>query len=196
MRIAVRALEWIGVGVLVGLLILIARPTAHALPEYAARTGQPCAVCHVNPAGGGPRTERGALWVAQGKPDEVPALPTAEGEQESAAAPEGRALYTKYGCAGCHGPEGEGGLGPALNQPGVTADAITQTVRNGQGNMMAFDADALSDAELETIVQVVLALGRGEAEPGPVPGTRPLPPAQPGCQEKSDGARRLDCGGN
>ncbi|MDP2776323.1 MAG: hypothetical protein Q8O48_01665, partial [Anaerolineales bacterium] len=32
----------------------------HALPEYAERTDESCATCHVNPGGGGPRTLRGA----------------------------------------------------------------------------------------------------------------------------------------
>jgi hypothetical protein len=59
------------------------------LPEYAARTGQACAVCHVNPAGGGPRTVRGLLWVAQGKPDQVPPLPGSAAEEPAATMSDG-----------------------------------------------------------------------------------------------------------
>src|SRR5512138_2407057 len=62
-------------GLAVGLLLFGAMPQAHALPEYATRTGEPCATCHVNPAGGGARTARSALWIAAGRPDKVPELP-------------------------------------------------------------------------------------------------------------------------
>lgn len=48
--------------------------TTHALPEYAAQTGEPCSTCHVSPSGGGPRTPRGQAWVASGKSGNVPDL--------------------------------------------------------------------------------------------------------------------------
>lgn len=35
-----------------------------ALPQYAAATGQPCATCHVNPAGGGTLTATGTSFAA------------------------------------------------------------------------------------------------------------------------------------
>lgn len=38
-------------------------PTA-ALPDYAAKTGQACGVCHVSPAGGGALTARGTAFAA------------------------------------------------------------------------------------------------------------------------------------
>ncbi|MFQ5595082.1 MAG: c-type cytochrome [Anaerolineae bacterium] len=192
---SLRPFAWISLGVLVGLLVFAARPTAHALPEYAARTGQPCATCHVNPAGGGPRTMRGSLWLAQGKPDQVPALPGGE-EQAGAATLDGQALFEKFACSGCHGPKGEGGVGPALNQAEAPADEITQVIRNGQGAMMPYKADTLSDTELEAIIQYVQALGRGEVEAGPVLETRPLPPAQLTCGDPSGHGGRADCGGN
>ncbi len=43
-----------------------------AMPEYATQVGEPCASCHVSPAGGGMRNVRGQAWVAEGKPAEVP----------------------------------------------------------------------------------------------------------------------------
>ena len=39
---------------------------AQALPKYAAQTGLPCGRCHVNPAGGGPRTKFGKAFAANG----------------------------------------------------------------------------------------------------------------------------------
>ncbi|MEW6242569.1 MAG: hypothetical protein AB1564_17345 [Chloroflexota bacterium] len=57
------------------ILLLLATPEpAHALPEYAAQTGEPCSSCHVSPSGGGPRGPRGQAWVAAGKPGAIPDL--------------------------------------------------------------------------------------------------------------------------
>ncbi|MEW6029633.1 MAG: hypothetical protein AB1554_09135 [Chloroflexota bacterium] len=57
------------------ILLLLATPeSAHALPEYAAQTGEPCSSCHVSPSGGGPRGPRGQAWVAAGKPGAIPDL--------------------------------------------------------------------------------------------------------------------------
>jgi len=190
-----RPIAWIGLGVLVGVLVFAAREPVHALPEYAVRTGQPCATCHVNPAGGGPRTLRGLLWVAQGKPDLVPPLPG--GEEKPAAALDGQALFEKFACSGCHGPSGEGGVGPALNQTGLSADEFIQVTRNGQGAMMSFKPDVMSDAELEAIIQYVQALGRGEVQTGPVLEKRALPPAQLTCGAvSSTSPLSTGCGGN
>ncbi len=53
-------------------LTIFAVSPARALPEYATRTGEPCATCHVSPAGGGLRNVRGQAWVLSGKPATVP----------------------------------------------------------------------------------------------------------------------------
>jgi len=39
---------------------------AVALPAYAQQTGLPCGRCHVNPAGGGPRTKFGQAFANNG----------------------------------------------------------------------------------------------------------------------------------
>jgi hypothetical protein len=39
---------------------------ARALPLYAEQTGLPCGRCHVDPAGGGPRTAFGNTFAANG----------------------------------------------------------------------------------------------------------------------------------
>ena len=72
---------------------------AHALPEFTERTSEPCAACHVNPGGGGPRTLRGLLWAARGRPDDIPPLP---GKLISPDITDGLELYD-IACAGCHG---------------------------------------------------------------------------------------------
>lgn len=186
-----RPVAWVGLGVLVGVLVFVAQRPAHALPEYGARTGQPCATCHVNPAGGGPRTLRGLLWVAQARPDQVPSLPGAE--EEPGTALDGQALYEKFACSGCHGSNGEGGVGPALNQAELPADEIIQVTRNGRGAMMAYPPDTMPDGELDAVVEYVQALGRGETQIGPVLEKRPLPPAHLTCGLPS---QRTGCGGN
>ena len=179
MKRYLRSLVWIGLGAAVGLLIFAARPAAHALPEYATRTGESCASCHVSPAGGGPRTVRGTLWIAAGRPDQVPPLPGAADAGEAAAAPaDDGALYAKFACAGCHGAAGEGGAGPALDRAELPADQVTQVIRNGRGTMMGLKSNTLSDAELAGLVRFVQAVGHGEVKAQAKTGPRSMLPAQ------------------
>ena len=191
------SLVWAGAGILLGVLVFAVLPAAHALPEYAVRTGEPCATCHVNPAGGGPRTLRGALWVSQGKPDIVPLLP-GSGEKPSApdAAPADRSEYEKFACAGCHGANGEGGVGPALTRPELSADVVTQVIRNGRGAMTGLKPNVLSDEALTAIVRYVLNFGRAEAPAGAQGRpTRQAPQLVCGAgQQRSVAAS--SCGGN
>ena len=63
----------IGIAVTVGLALAIATPS-RAMPEYATQLGEPCATCHISPAGGGLRTARGQAWVASDKPGAVPSI--------------------------------------------------------------------------------------------------------------------------
>jgi mono/diheme cytochrome c family protein len=195
-EIHLRSIAWIALGVLVGLFLFAFQRPVHALPEYATRTGQTCATCHVNPAGGGPRTLRGLLWLAEGRPDQVPQLPGSE-EEMGGSTLDGATLFEKFTCSGCHGPNGEGGVGPALNQVELPADEIKQVTRNGQGAMMGFKLDVMSDAELDAIVQYVQALGRGEVETGSQLEKQPLPPAQLTCGTSlSASPLHTNCGGN
>lgn len=60
--------------VLAAVFVIFSYRQTRGMPDYAARTGEPCATCHVNPAGGGMLADRGRAWVAAGKPDKVPAL--------------------------------------------------------------------------------------------------------------------------
>jgi hypothetical protein len=52
--------------VLIGGALWLAPRPANALPKYAAETGLACGRCHVNPAGGGPRTAFGKAFAANG----------------------------------------------------------------------------------------------------------------------------------
>jgi hypothetical protein len=47
-------------------IIVVAPREAAATPAYAQQTGLPCGQCHVNKAGGGKLTARGARFKAHG----------------------------------------------------------------------------------------------------------------------------------
>ena len=154
---------------------LNATPAAEAYPEFAERTGETCAACHFNPAGAGPRTPRGELWVIDGQPDHVPELPGAEtappeiqeplpeleeGEQADILA--GAGLYEMFTCDNCHGVLGEGvAENPALNQEMLSVEVITTTVRTGPGEMPALPEAVLSDEQMELLVIYVQNLATG-----------------------------------
>ena len=192
-----RAVIFVGLGALIGIVFFFVRPSAHALPEYATRTGQQCATCHVNPAGGGPRTLRGLLWIAEGRPDEVPPLPGAE---EEAAAGEGgldgESFYTKFECSLCHGAVGEGNVGPALNQAEIPADTISDVIRNGTGAMQGYRSDKMSDEEMDALILYVQSIGRGEVQADAGLERQAVRPAKLRCGAKPPSSPRTDCGGN
>ncbi len=51
---------------LAGAAVTVTPRQAQALPQYAAQTHLACGRCHVNPAGGGPRTAFGKAFAANG----------------------------------------------------------------------------------------------------------------------------------
>ena len=64
---ALRIAAAIGAAILVGgTITLIAPNPAQATPEFAAKFHFPCAKCHVNPAGGGPRNAFGKAFEKNG----------------------------------------------------------------------------------------------------------------------------------
>lgn len=160
---------------------------AHALPEYAARTGEACATCHVNPGGGGPRTLRGLLWAANGRPDAVPVLDIliAPGVED------GDELYD-IACAGCHGFAGEGLFGIALTGSGLRDSKIQSTIVRGRerSGMPAFEGQ-LTNEQLDALVTFVAGIASGQIEPQP--NSYELPPAEFVCNP-APGAEK--CGGN
>ena len=204
-----RTLVWAGVGLIAGALLFAFRQPARALPEYMARTGEACATCHVNPAGGGPLTARGSLWLAEGKPDQVPPLPpnpaAAAGNssggrpaqtplapvewpaglpgeaQSSRPASEGPDLYVEFGCSGCHGVSGEGASAPALNRGELPADQLSRITRDGKGSMPGYQAGVLPDADLALLVRYVQAIGRSEVAAQSNDRPKVMEPARERC---------------
>jgi mono/diheme cytochrome c family protein len=61
-------------------------------------------------------------------------------------------------CNGCH-PQGDGGLGPALNDKPVPAAAIKLQVRQGLGAMPAFSEQEISSDELDALSAFMSASG-------------------------------------
>ncbi|MFQ5617152.1 MAG: c-type cytochrome [Anaerolineales bacterium] len=168
--------------------LLIGEKPAHALPEYAQRTDESCSTCHVNPGGGGPRTMRGILWSAQGRPDEVPLL------GDILIAPgvsDGAELYD-IACAGCHGLAGEGLFGAAITGSGVTESKVRSTILRGRerSGMPGFEGQFTGD-QLEALVTFVSGIASGQIEPQPA--SFPLPPAEFDCAQSDE---PQNCGGN
>ena len=161
---------------------------AYALPEYARRTGEPCATCHVNPGGGGPRTLRGMLWAAKGKPDAVPPLP---GVLLAPGVTKGSELF-EIACSTCHGLQGQGLFGIQLADSGLPANKIRSTVLSGRviSGMPSFTG-MFTDAQLQALVDYAFSLANGTAEP--IQAELPLPAAEFTCTPQSPST---SCGGN
>lgn len=160
-------------GFLLYAILLTAAQPVHALPEYAARTGEACATCHVSPGGGGPRTLRGLLWAARGQPDQVPTLP---GVLVAPGVADGAELYD-IACAACHGQKGEGIFGVELRSTALKEGKIRSAILRGKtrSGMPAFEGQ-FTDEQLEALVTFVTGLADGEIQPPP--DTYLLPPAQ------------------
>jgi mono/diheme cytochrome c family protein len=153
--------------------LMFGEHSAYALPEYAQRTNESCSTCHVNPGGGGPRTMRGLIWAANGKPDVVPELP---GVLLAPGVSDGAELY-QIACASCHGVYGEGKVGSRLESGGVQENKIRSTILHGRriSGMPSFDRQ-FTDEQFEALVAYVVALENGQAEP--ILDTYPLEPPQ------------------
>jgi mono/diheme cytochrome c family protein len=70
----------------------------------------------------------------------------------------GEALFGRW-CFKCH-PGGEAGLGPALNDKPLPTFLMRLQVRQGLGVMPAFSDGQIADAELDALMQYVVALRR------------------------------------
>ncbi len=175
--------------VVFGAVSLLSPSTSvHALPEFAARTGEGCGTCHVSPGGGGPRTLRGMLWAARGKPDAVPQLPNvllAPGVEDGAE------LYD-IACAACHGAKGEGLFGAQLASTSLKPSKIKSTINRGRerSGMPPFDGQ-FSDTQLDALVNYVAGLASGAVQSPP--DSYPL---ESGVLKCTTNSTLVTCGGN
>lgn len=174
------------VGVLIGLFMTMQTP-ALALPEYAARTGDACATCHVSPGGAGPLTLQGLSWIAEGRPNKVTAFEDvllAPGVQDAAV------LY-EVGCAPCHGFQGEGLSASRLVGYDFNEPYLERIIIEGYPDfkMPGFDGQ-FTDAQLEGLAEYVQDLSAGRIEPMT---SYPLPKGEILCVT---GTGKLRCGRN
>ncbi len=167
--------------------LMVGEPPAHALPEYTDRTGESCGGCHVSAGGGGPRTLRGLLWSARGKPDELPELP---GSSLAPGVTDGMELYD-IACAGCHGFTGEGLFAINLVGSGINRATNRTFIRDGIPNtdMPAF-GNQLTNEQLEILVDFTTQITLGKIE---LPEAYRLEPAEFRCDPISED---LACGGD
>jgi mono/diheme cytochrome c family protein len=64
----------------------------------------------------------------------------------------GKRVFVKDGCSGCHGTVGEGGqAGARLGPPRLSAPALIAYVRRPGGQMPAFSEKVLSNSDLTDI---------------------------------------------
>ncbi len=111
-------------------------------------------------------------WEAN-PPVELP--PEINAQQLSVKGPE---IYQEL-CAQCHGLKGEGGVGPALNDPQFQASntdqAIFDTINNGHNatSMIAW-GEILSSDQIQQLVIYIRELKLSEAAPGPTPTAAPV----------------------
>jgi mono/diheme cytochrome c family protein len=69
----------------------------------------------------------------------------------SASAQKGKDAFNRHICATCHGPEGQGAVGPSLAPPPQPLGDFSRYVRQPAGKMPPFSSQAVSDAELADI---------------------------------------------
>jgi mono/diheme cytochrome c family protein len=75
----------------------------------------------------------------------------------------GKEAFAMHMCATCHGPEGQGAVGPLLAPPPRVFGDFTRYVRQPAGKMPPFTRQALSDADLADIYAFLQS-----ANPAPV----------------------------
>ncbi len=98
--------------------------------------------------------------LAEQKPPQA-ALPAAVAAKPAAAAVDAARLYAEN-CAMCHGAQGEGGIGPALNTAGYNygrdKDEVILSIAGGRpGGMPGFE-NRFSKAETEAVAEFVLLM--------------------------------------
>jgi mono/diheme cytochrome c family protein len=76
-------------------------------------------------------------------------------------ASEGAAVYSER-CAVCHGPGGEGGIGPSLVEGPLSVEVLVEVVTNGRNAMPSFGASLGAD-EIEAVALHIESLGSSPA---------------------------------
>jgi cytochrome c oxidase cbb3-type subunit III len=128
---------------------------ACAAEPKPAVTGHP-------PSGAGPAAVRTSELHA-GPMRETPRVPNPYGDNEVVRA-EGERLYAWFNCAGCHGPQGGGGIGPPFADAdwiyGGDPQNIFQSIVQGRPNGMPAYGGQIPDQEVWKIALHVRSLSK------------------------------------
>ena len=90
--------------------------------------------------------------VATGLAALAAGLVLGHGAALAASAEKGKAAYMKYGCWGCHGTVGQGGVtGPKLAPEPMPAETFVSFVRTTSRTMPPYREPVLPDADLADI---------------------------------------------
>jgi len=94
------------------------------------------------------------IYVGEEHPFEGPGLAEPGVALTGDPVQDGRALFFGYGCASCHGLEGQGSaVGKDLHES--SSEEISDEVRKGPKTMPAFEVGVISDADLEKLIAFV-----------------------------------------
>jgi alcohol dehydrogenase (cytochrome c) len=104
-----------------------------------------------------PTRSRRAFTAACVLAGTVAAVVLSQGTGVTAQQADGRATYQRA-CATCHGTDARGSVGPALIPFARTDADLLTTVRRGGGQMLAFSARDLSDADVSAIASYLRTL--------------------------------------
>ena len=87
-------------------------------------------------------------------------------EHDPRALEQGKQLFISYNCADCHGDEGSGGMGPALDDGrwhfGGTVGEVYESISEGRPDGMPAWGGRISEREIWALVKYVRTLSAGK----------------------------------
>lgn len=110
----------------------------------------------------------GALVLAAGLAAGIGGLSTrahAEDAKASDVLSAGRDLFNTWSCSACHALSdagSSGAVGPSLDNPNLTRDAIINRVTNGGGPMPSFGGQ-ISEADIAKLADYIVAVNHKDA---------------------------------
>jgi cytochrome c oxidase cbb3-type subunit III len=97
---------------------------------------------------------------------------------DPAAAAEGRQLFVRYNCAGCHGGRAGGGMGPSLRDSlwiyGNSDTQLLSTILEGRSAGMPAWAPRIPEQQVWKLISYIRKLGTAQEPDPPPPQAHPL----------------------